>query len=401
LLKPGYRTVDLDEVFGRTEEETLDYLAGVRWRGLGIGVQACPWCGTVEQHHLCRATGGWKCKSKTCERKFTVFSGTRVHGLKMGAKKLFSILLHFMEAKDGISSREVSGLHNLTHQTVHVLTLKIREAIRDTMLAEPPLTGHIHADAAYFIKYTRPGNVGTGAAAAAKTEQKNAGLNEKGEIPRSVSENMHAIVVFVQAGPQGHRRYKVAKVKTEHQVALLQLGQAYCTTDATLITDQHAGYNFFSAEFQTHHRVNHNEEFMTKEGFHTNFAEGFFARVRACVAGAWHRTSVQHLEEYAWEVAWRQQMVGRSNLQQLEDLVRRLLNSGRATRFADYWNKRKTDKAANREELGPVFEVDKNDVTKKRGRPNSGMVRIKDIEKPKRPYRKKTQKLPIPPASGG
>jgi len=317
----------------------------------------------------------------------------------MSAKKFLSILLHFMEAKDSISSREVSGLHGLNYQTVHVLTLKIREAIRNTMLAEPPLTGYIHADAAYFIKYVRPGNVGNGAAQSAKSDQKNAGLNESGKTPRSVSPNMHAIVVFVQAGPTGQRRYKVAKIKTETQVVLLDIGQAYCDMNATLITDQHAGYNFFSAEFQSHHRVNHNEEFVSKDGFHTNYAEGFFARVRPCIGGAWHHTSVQYLEEYAWEIAWRQTMVGQSNLVQLEDLIRRVLNSGRATRFADYWNKRQVEKTEAREVLGLVVEVQSAEVPKRRGRPKAGMTRIKEIQKPKRAYKRKAPGPTNPPAT--
>ena len=399
LLRPDYQAVGLDEIFNRTEEATVAYLADVRWRALGVGVQVCPRCGTVDTHYRCQGNRGWKCKSKVCGRKFTVFSGTRVHGMKMTAKTFVSILFHFMEAKDSISSREISGLHGLNHQTVHVLTLKLREAIRDTMLAEPPLTGHVHADAAYFIKYTRPGNIGTGAASAAKNDQKNAGLDESGKTPRSVSKNMHAIVVFVQAGPTGQRRYKVAKIKTEHQVALLEIGQAFCDKEATLITDQHAGYNFFSAEFQSHHRVNHNEEFMSADGFHTNYAEGFFARVRPCIGGAWHHTSVQYLEEYAWEVAWRQTMVGQSNLVQLEDLIRRVLNSGRATRFADYWNKRQVEKTEAREDLGLVVEVKSAEVPKRRGRPKAGMARIKDVEKPKRAYKRKAPGPTTPPAA--
>jgi hypothetical protein len=108
---------------------------------------------------------------------------------------------------------------------MHVLLLKIREALADSMRAEPPLNGFIQADAAYFIKYVRPGNIGTGASAAAKQDRADAGKDETGKTAkkRTVSPNMHVLVVFVQMGLQGDRRFKVAKLKTENRVDIRAL----------------------------------------------------------------------------------------------------------------------------------------------------------------------------------
>ncbi len=396
LLRPDYRQESVPDLFKRTEAETVQYLAKLRWNDLGKNKQRCPACRSVDSHYWCKSIDGWKCRSKLCGKHFTVFSGTYFHGIKMPPTTFMSILFHFVEAKDGISSRELSGLHNFNYQTMHVMTLKIREAIRKTLGEGPLLTGYIQADAAYFIKYTRPGNIGMGASSAAKHQQKNAGLDENAKVHNVVSKNMHALVVFVQAGQQGHREYRIACIKTENQIELLALGQKFCAKDAALVTDQHSAYNLFSGEFVEHFQVNHQHEFMTKDGFNTNFAEGVFSRLRAAVAGAWHRTSIQNLEEYGWEVAWRQSMVGRPNGEQLEDLVRRVLNSGRAERFADYWAKRPLERRPEREELGEVVEVDKNDVSKKRGRPTGGMVRM---HKPKQPETLPSPKDPPSPAA--
>ena len=312
LLTPAYRTTSLLEILGYTETQLAAYLEHIRWGGLGLGVQACPKCGSIDRHYRCASINGWKCKG--CAKQFSVLSGTRVHGMKMSLKTFMSFAMHFMEAKDSMSSRELSGLHDLDYQTAHVLTLKVREAIRETMGSEGPLTGYVQADAAYFMKYVRPGNVGTGAALAAKEIQKNAGLDEDGKLPAKVNESMHALVVFVQAGQQCHRRYRIAMIKTENQVDLLTLGQQFCAKEAILVTDQHSAYNFFSGEFVAHHQVNHNKEFQTRDGVNTNLAENIFSRIRAAVHGAWHRMSVQNLVEYGWEVAWRQEMVGSDNL---------------------------------------------------------------------------------------
>lgn len=372
LLQPEYQRVNVLEYFSLGEQGALELFASARWGENWADEQVCPQCGLVGRHHRYRSLWTWKCRDKACDAQFTVFSGTRLHGTKMAPPKVLSVLAHFVEAKDSISARELAGLHGLSHQTVHVLLLKVREALCDTMSAEPPLSGKIQADAAYFIKYVRPGNVGTGASFSAKADRKNAGLDERGRAKRTVSPSMHALVVFAQCGVQGERRYKVAKIKTETQVDLQELGAKYCTSTSVLVTDQHGAYTPFSALFDEHHAVNHSTEFMSPEGFHTNLAEGFFSRMRHAQGGAWHRMSVQYLELYGWEFAWRQTMVGRSNAEQMADLLKRLLGSGRPNRFADYWGKRPAppDGSSGPEDTGVAVEIDKRELRKKMGRPS-------------------------------
>jgi transposase-like protein len=266
LLKPEYRQMSLVDINAFSEDEACEYVAGLRWGEHGEGKQVCPGCGSIDSHYRCKSISGWKCREKGCGKQFTVFSGTRVHNIRMRVTSLLGILFHYVEAKDGVSSRELSGLYNLNHQTVHVLTLKIREALRVSMLKEPLLSGYIHADAAYFMKYVRPGNTGTGAALAAKADQKNAGLNEDSKVGNTVSEKMHALVVFVRAGKAGEREYRVSVIKTENQVDLLKLGQKFCTENSLLVTDEHSAYNLFSGEFDAHFKVNHSKEFMNPDG---------------------------------------------------------------------------------------------------------------------------------------
>lgn len=386
LLRPGYRRVDLKMINSLSEEQALLMLQQLRWGEHEEGQQCCPKCGVVDSHYVCRSINGFKCRS--CKLQFTVFSGTRLHSSKMRAKEVLSIALHFVESKDGMSSRELSGLHGRSHQTLHVMTLKIREALRETLEEAGKLHSRVQADAAYFLKYVRPENVGTGAALRAKQDQKNAGLDENAKLKSTVNPEMCALVVFVQE-PFGasRRRCRIAMVKTESQVEILPIAQRFCSEDAVLVTDQHSAYAVFSGEFDEHHQVNHNECFMDKQGLHTNLAEGVFSRIRAAVHGAWHRMSIQHLVEYGWELCWRLEMVGLDNQSQLDDLLKRLLRSGRPTRFVDYWKKRADAPKTPAGEIGIVREVPKEDVPKKRGRPSKGEVRLKP------PARQKFKKL--------
>jgi len=371
LAKPAYRKLDLVSTITAGEDAAIKLIAQVRWGESWKDTQTCPKCGTIASHYKYKSYWRWTCRESACARQFTVFSGTRLHGTKIPAHKLLSIFHHFVEAKDSMSAREMAGLHNLEHQTMHVLLLKIREALADSMRAEPPLTGFIQADAAYFIKYVRPGNVGTGASDAAKQDQKNAGVNENGKVAkkRTVGPNMHALVVFVQMGLQGERRYKVAKIKTETQVDMRALGPLYCTADSVLVTDQADAYLDFAWQFSNHERVNHSRQFVNAEGMHTNLAEGFFSCIRRAQAGAWHHMSIQHLEYYGWEIAWRQTMVGSANDVQLHDLLQRLLQSGRPTRFVDYWSKRAPHDRPDPADVGAAVEVSVSDIARKMGRP--------------------------------
>lgn len=96
----------------------------------------------------------------------------------------------------------------------------------------------------------------------------------------------------------------------------------------------------------------------------------------AAVQGAWHRTTVQNLVPYGWELAWRQEMVGQSNCEQLADLLQRVVRSGRPDRFIDYWQKRPKKARPPKPATGVLREVDCKLVKLNRGSPAKGTVRL-------------------------
>lgn len=433
LESPDYRTISHQQIRDWSDEALLDFLADARWGLARDGKQACPECGSLDQHYKVTKTGGWKCRAKECQKFFTIFSGTCLHGVQSKPRDVLEMLYRFVEAKDSVSASEIGRGYEKSAQGTRVLLMKVREAIRVWMQAEPKLTGYIQADGAYFAKYVRPGNIGTGPALAMKAQQMKAGTtepststkrkkksdeDEDGDESKAkpvVSEKVHALIVFVQQAPAGQRRYKVAVTKTEEQVRLLELAGQFCDSDSFVVTDQHAGYNPYAGMFAQHKQVNHSKEFQTRDGFHTNHAENFFSRMRAAVHGAWHKVTVEHLEEYAWEFAWRQSMTMTDNRQQLLDLLRKVLAPRRAERWADYWGSRKR-KAAEEERAASgapaeasepkepsirLMPIDGSTLKRKRGRPRKNAVPLK-VEAPaeppkKRPYRRKALAGPVAP----
>jgi transposase-like protein len=124
LTQASYRKLDIVEILDAGNDAAHSFLARARWHHLPEGEQQCPYCARRGAHYFYAGRRLWKCRNTDCGRQFTVFSGTILHSTKLEPVKLLSIAIHFMEAKDSISAREVSGLHKLNHVPVHVLLLK-------------------------------------------------------------------------------------------------------------------------------------------------------------------------------------------------------------------------------------------------------------------------------------
>jgi hypothetical protein len=389
LLNADYRELGLSDL-PLDDMGARELLERMRWGALGENKQACIHCGSIASHYRYKGRKLWKCRDLLCNRQFSLLAGTRLHSIKIAPVQLVRILFHFVEAKDSISAREISGLYDLHYETAHTLLMKVREALRETQSAEPKLRGSIQADAAYFLRYQRPGNIGTGRALKEKTDQMNAGVDELGKAAQKPhAKDMHALVIFVQTGAQKARQYKVAMVKTEEKADVEGLADLFCERGATIWTDQMKSY-FILAQTWEHAYVNHSKKFKNEEGVHTNFAENFFARMRASQWGAWHRLTVQHLIEYAWEVAWRLTMAGHSNGTQFRDLLRRLLTSNQGSRFVRGRRVSTTVGEDVAEERGFVVEIPKANLATRRGRPKAGVKRG-TVSREKRPYRKRAK----------
>lgn len=126
----------------------------------------------------------WTCREKLCCKQFSLFSQTVLHGTKLDPPRLLALLLNFVEAKDSISASEIARQYGIDHKSAYVLLLKVRQALYQSLLEAPPLAGEVQADAAYFCKYRRPGNVGNGASRNGKAAKKNAGLTDNGRLRR-------------------------------------------------------------------------------------------------------------------------------------------------------------------------------------------------------------------------
>jgi hypothetical protein len=103
------------EIYALSEPAAIRMLADLRWAL--DGKQVCPECGTIDTPYWSKRPLRGECRSKVCRKQFSVFSGTKLHGTKMPSNQVLSFLLDFVEAKDDISARELSGRHDRDQQT--------------------------------------------------------------------------------------------------------------------------------------------------------------------------------------------------------------------------------------------------------------------------------------------
>ncbi len=85
-------------------------------------------------------------------------------------------------------------------------------------------------------------------------------------------------------------------------------------TDTVLHADEANGWDRLHASYETK-RVNHSVAY-SQDGVDTNQAESFFSRMRRAESGIHHRIAGRRLNQYANEMAWREDHRRTSNGEQ-------------------------------------------------------------------------------------
>lgn len=268
--------MNIIEVFRRfpTQELCLQYMEQVRWDG----EPHCPYCGAVhttalpkERRHHCN----------TCNTSFSVTVGTIFHKTRLPLQKWFLAISLVLNAKKGISARQLARDLEINKDTAWRISMKIREAMKEKGQREL-MTGIVEMDEVYIGGKPRPGS----------GEKPKRGRGTK-KIP---------VVGIMERG---------GKVRTEmmrdHKVGAKRLSSLVRrnvdTSNAVLFTDQFRGYDGIK-KFMEHKTINHRIWYVDGE-IHTNSIEGFWALLKRGIVGQYHKVSVKHLPSYLDEFTYR------------------------------------------------------------------------------------------------
>lgn len=139
----------------QTQEQCLDYLEQVRWRGEPV----CPYCSSkrVGRHTSPdRANQRWQCRE--CTRAFSVTVGTIFHRTHVPLQKWFLLLGLMLSAKRCASSHQIARDLGIRQPTVWSMMHRARVAMANDQEQERLLHGIVEADETYIDGKPRKAN---------------------------------------------------------------------------------------------------------------------------------------------------------------------------------------------------------------------------------------------------
>ena len=114
----------------QTQEQALDYLEKVRWRGRPV----CPYCKSeaVGRHSSGdRASPRLQCRD--CHRAFAVTVGTMFHGTHIPLRNWFLVIALMLNAKKSASAYQIARDIGMRRPTVWSMMHRIRAVMEGDM----------------------------------------------------------------------------------------------------------------------------------------------------------------------------------------------------------------------------------------------------------------------------
>ena len=263
-----------------SENDCIKHLEGVRWNGK----PQCPYCKShnatplkTESRHHCN----------NCNTSYSVTVGTIFHHTHLDLQKWFLALSLILNAKKGISSRQLARDIEVTKDTAWSMQMRIREAMVEQ---GELLSGIVEMDETYIGGKPRKGN---------KRDDDTEGGNKS---KRGRGTDKTPVVGMVERG--GRVKAKVqAKDKLKFQHLRRIVKEHVDFENCRLITDEYRGYVPFK-KIINHETINHQVAYAFGD-IHTNTIEGFWAILKRGIVGQYHKVSIKYLNRYIDEFSFR------------------------------------------------------------------------------------------------
>ena len=314
--------ITLQEKFN-THIKCIRHLEEVRWGSNPI----CPHCGadnvTVrgtrrkfknkERVGRVYKTPSYHCNS--CNRDFTVLSGTIFEASKLPLPKWFGLITIMLNARKGISAMNIMRDLGITYKTAWFSAMRVRCAMLDQVRM---LEGIVEMDEAYFGGKPRrrntPDNVANLGYRGIGTDEwkKDKRIDKRQFNKGRGTENKVKVVGVVERGvEQGRVAFKVQDSLTGAD--LLKILKRYVKLkkgETTVMTDDFKSYKAFDKVIN-HYTVNHSKKQYVryikgiKDSIHTNTIEGVRSIIKNGIRGQYHVLSKKYLPFYLAEAAYK------------------------------------------------------------------------------------------------
>lgn len=313
LLSARARTLSLSAVLRMTDDEARETFKAIRWASNG-GEPFCPRCGCVSVWAY-KSSAIWRCRG--CQHKFSVTSGTIFSSRQMPIRDYLAAIAIFVNGAKGISALQLSRDLDVQYKTAFVLAHKLREAMAAEQQAMADLSGVVEVDGAYFGGHIRPAND--------KEKQKDRRLAENQTGKR------RSVVIARERGG------RTLPVVVAHEAEAVSIIRQRVASGTIVHADEAAGWEPLHASYDTR-RINHSKTFSDGNAC-TNQAESFFSRLRRAEIGTHHHISGKYLDQYANEMAWREDHRRISNGEQWNAIAALALQQPPSRTWAGYWQR--------------------------------------------------------------
>lgn len=210
-----------------------------------------------------------------CKYQFSVTAGTIFNDSHLKLSIWFYTTFLMVEAKNGMSSRQLERVLGVSHKTAWYLTHRIRAAMQE---ANPePLHGIVEVDET---------DIG----------------GKRMHVGRGYRRNKAMVLGAAMRG--GDIRMRVerrADRKTLHKF----IADRTRDRTASIMTDDWPSYDGCGDEDTLHQTVNHRAEEYVRAAAHTNTAESARSLLKRSIVGCYHRVSEKNLPAYLQEFEFR------------------------------------------------------------------------------------------------
>lgn len=269
--------MDLVSIFEQfpTQEDCIKHLEKVRWGDN----PACPYCysdrvTTIkdETRHHCN----------NCNASFSVTVGTIFHNTKLPLQKWFLAISIILNAKKGISARQIGRDLKVTKDTAWRIAMQIRKAMRES---GDLLEGIVEVDETYV---------------GGKNKNRHKSNKTRGGQGRGGSDKQAVFGAVQRKGKVKARKIDDATMATLHKEVKRTVSR-----NSTIMTDEWLGYNNLS-RYYVHERVRHSLGQYVIGNAHTNTIENFWSLFKRGFIGKYHPLSSKYLNRYLDEFCFRQ-----------------------------------------------------------------------------------------------
>jgi ISXO2 transposase-like protein/transposase-like zinc ribbon protein len=252
----------------------LEYLKG---QFFSDGTE-CPKCGKASKFHHITGRSAYSCQY--CGHHVYPTAGTIFHKSTVSLQLWFFAVYLMSSTRCGISAKQLEREIGVTYKTAHRMFKLIRSLLSDE--GDPPLSGDVEVDESVYGGKPR----------AYETR------NKIGNLRRTYKPTIFAMV-------ERGGRVRARTIPDRGAPMLTRTVREHVLPESMLFTDELSAYTTVARHYRGHKRIKHKAKVYVDGDSHTQTVEGFFGLFKNGVRGVYHSISVEYLQSYLDEYAFR------------------------------------------------------------------------------------------------